>query len=80
MTVLTDTEKRKTYDLYGDQEERVSRMSSQTHAGGNNAAHYHEFGFESNLTPEDIFNMFFPTYGNHPAYQRRTFTRNFTNR
>ncbi|KAI5702899.1 hypothetical protein M8J75_005404 [Diaphorina citri] len=78
VTVLTDTEKRKTYDLYGDTEERVSNMS-QRHASGTNAAHYHEFGFESNLTPEDIFNMFFPSYGSHPAYQRRTFTRNFTN-
>uniref|UniRef100_A0A8D8Y1Z5 DnaJ homolog subfamily B member 12 n=1 Tax=Cacopsylla melanoneura TaxID=428564 RepID=A0A8D8Y1Z5_9HEMI len=77
VTVLTDPEKRKAYDMYGDSEERVSRMSSQNQ--GSNAAHYHEFGFESNLTPEDIFNMFFPTYGNHPSYQRRTFTRTFNN-
>lgn len=77
VTVLTDAEKRKTYDLYGDTEDRVSRHSSQSHATG--TAHYREFGFESNLTPEDIFNMFFPTYGNHP-YQRRTFQRTYTSR
>lgn len=75
VTTLTDPEKRKAYDLYGN-EERVSNRSSQQASN----AHYHEFGFESNLTPEDIFNMFFPTYGPHAnsAYQRRTFTRNFT--
>lgn len=79
VAVLTDAEKRKTYDLYGDADERVTtQRSTAQHSGG----HYHEFGFESNLTPEDIFNMFFPSYGAHSAstFQRQTFHRNFASR
>ncbi|XP_056631835.1 dnaJ homolog subfamily B member 12 [Diorhabda carinulata] len=50
VAVLTDTEKRKQYDLYGSDEDRVSSHS-----------HHHTFtrGFESDATAEELFNMFF---------------------
>ncbi|XP_075215842.1 dnaJ homolog subfamily B member 12 [Lycorma delicatula] len=55
VAVLTDPEKRKQYDLYGSDEERISTKSSHSN--------YHEFnytrGFESDVTAEELFNMFF---------------------
>lgn len=50
--VLTDAEKRKQYDLYGSEEERVS--SHHRHHAEN-----YTRGFESEATAEEIFNMFF---------------------
>ncbi|XP_050517392.1 dnaJ homolog subfamily B member 12 [Diabrotica virgifera virgifera] len=50
VAVLTDTEKRKQYDLYGSDEDRLSSHS-----------HHHTYtrGFESDATAEELFNMFF---------------------
>lgn len=53
VAVLTDVEKRKQYDMYGD-EEKISRSHSHQ---------YHEYnytrGFEADVTAEELFNMFF---------------------
>lgn len=54
--VLSDTEKKRQYDLYGDEEPARSRRS-----------HHHGFyeyddpshGFQADMTAEEIFNMFF---------------------
>lgn len=51
--MLTDTEKRKQYDLFGPESEQ--RGSAQRHA--NHAAYTR--GFESDATAEELFNMFF---------------------
>lgn len=54
VAVLTDVEKRKQYDLYGSDEDRMqSAQSRQTH-------HYsYTRGFEADVTAEELFNMFF---------------------
>ncbi|XP_043276737.1 dnaJ homolog subfamily B member 12 [Venturia canescens] len=55
VAVLTDVEKRKQYDLYGSEEERMqSAHSRQTHP------HYnYTRGFEADITADELFNMFF---------------------
>uniref|UniRef100_A0A1B6LIW9 J domain-containing protein n=1 Tax=Graphocephala atropunctata TaxID=36148 RepID=A0A1B6LIW9_9HEMI len=54
VAVLTDVEKRKQYDMYGADEEKIQRHSGRTH---------HEYnytrGFEADVTAEELFNMFF---------------------
>ncbi|KAG8242678.1 DnaJ (Hsp40), sub B, member 12 [Homalodisca vitripennis] len=54
VAVLTDVEKRKQYDMYGADEEKLQRHSGRTH---------HEYnytrGFEADVTAEELFNMFF---------------------
>ncbi|CAL7952275.1 unnamed protein product [Xylocopa violacea] len=55
VAILTDVEKRKQYDLYGSEEERL--QSSQTHQ---NHSHYnYTRGFEPDITAEELFSMFF---------------------
>ncbi|GBP63666.1 DnaJ homolog subfamily B member 12 [Eumeta japonica] len=62
--ILTDPEKRKQYDLRGEE-------PIQTH----HAHHqYYARGFESDLTAEELFNMFFGATGQR-VYTRRTYTR-----
>lgn len=57
VSVLTDPEKRKSYDLYGG--------NDQVHSGGRSQNHSSTFetgygrGFESDITAEELFNMFF---------------------
>lgn len=57
VSVLTDPEKRKSYDLYGG--------NDQVHSGGRSQNHSTTFengygrGFESDITAEELFNMFF---------------------
>ncbi|KAG8228794.1 hypothetical protein J437_LFUL006673 [Ladona fulva] len=57
VATLTDPEKRKQYDLYGSEEDRVQQQS-RGHRGA-----FHEYnysrGFESDITAEELFNMFF---------------------
>ncbi|VEN35058.1 unnamed protein product [Callosobruchus maculatus] len=63
VAVLTDPEKRKQYDLYGSEEERISTSRS-----------YHSYsrGFESDATAEELFNMFFGAgFNNSNVYVRR---------
>lgn len=47
VAVLTDAEKRKNYDLYGSNEERLPNRSHHTHT------------YETDFTAEEMFNMFF---------------------
>ncbi|XP_053695124.1 dnaJ homolog subfamily B member 14-like [Sabethes cyaneus] len=60
VAVLTDTRKRKEYDLFGRQENTNHHHSNHHHAGHN---HHYEYnfgrGFESDINPNDLFNMFF---------------------
>lgn len=55
MAILTDAEKRKSYDLYGAEDEQNvnRRQRSQYHTYG------YSRGFESDVTAEELFNMFF---------------------
>lgn len=58
--VLTDPEKRKTYDLYGSE----GRRTVNRHQYHDNHEYEHAYrgassGFESDFTAEELFNMFF---------------------
>ncbi|CEF71437.1 DnaJ domain and Domain of unknown function DUF1977, DnaJ-like domain-containing protein [Strongyloides ratti] len=71
--VLSDPDKRKRYDMYGSE-----NMSNVTHRGENNFYDYDVgHGFETEFTPEDIFNMFFKSgfatqdYRRNQTYNRR---------
>ncbi|XP_071508928.1 dnaJ homolog subfamily B member 12-like [Diadema antillarum] len=60
--VLSDKEKRKKYDMYGDesQNERQMNRHSHRHHYYNNGWYYETRGFDDDdISPEDIFNMFF---------------------
>ncbi|CAK9831845.1 DnaJ homolog subfamily B member 12 [Anthophora retusa] len=55
VAILTDVEKRKQYDMYGPEEERMqSPQTRQNHTHYNYAR-----GFETDITAEELFNMFF---------------------
>ncbi|OAD59381.1 DnaJ like protein subfamily B member 12 [Eufriesea mexicana] len=54
VAILTDVEKRKQYDMYGPEEERM--QSAQTHQ---NHSHNYTRGFETDITAEELFSMFF---------------------
>ncbi|KAH3872233.1 hypothetical protein DPMN_035448 [Dreissena polymorpha] len=61
--VLNDSEKRKKYDQFGPEEER------RTSSAGEYQYNY-SHGFEGDISPEELFNMFFGGGGN--VYQRRS--------
>ncbi|KAJ8982147.1 hypothetical protein NQ317_011293 [Molorchus minor] len=64
VAVLTDTEKRKQYDLYGSEEERMATRTSNYHS--------YSRGFESDATAEELFNMFFGAgFNGSNVYVRR---------
>lgn len=65
VSILTDAEKRKHYDLYGP-EEAVSRRHN--HAGGGHSDFYE---YESYYSAEDVFNMYFSGFQNPHAHNRR---------
>ncbi|XP_011695643.1 PREDICTED: dnaJ homolog subfamily B member 12 [Wasmannia auropunctata] len=68
VAILTDTEKRKQYDMYGPEEERMQNAHSrQGHT------HYnYTRGFEADITAEELFNMFFGVgFGQQEFYMRR---------
>ena len=56
--VLSDAEKRKQYDLYGPEQVQQSSSSGRR---GRHGFYEHDptHGFESDMTAEEIFNMFF---------------------
>lgn len=63
--VLNDSKKRKQYDLYGPEEEQDR--------GRTNAEYNYSHGFEGDISPEELFNMFFG--GGFPSgnvYRRRS--------
>lgn len=49
MAILTDAEKRKSYDLYGSDEQQNMNRSQYRYSRG----------FEADVTAEELFNMFF---------------------
>jgi DnaJ family protein B protein 12 len=54
-TILSDQEKREQFDRYGaDPDSRAASSGGGFHNGGGAA-----FNFESEITPEQLFNMFF---------------------
>ena len=55
--VLSNTEKRKQYDQYGEERAHPTRQRQQRH------------DFEADISPEDLFNMFFG--GGFPSSQLR---------
>lgn len=75
--VLTDSEKRKNYDLFGDK----GRKTYNRHQYQSNHEYEHMYrdsSFESDFTAEELFNMFF---GNGFPQQRQNHTsRRYQNR
>ncbi|XP_028315655.1 dnaJ homolog subfamily B member 14 [Gouania willdenowi] len=67
--VLSNTEKRRQYDLTGGEE-----PSSRSHSHG--AGFDFHRGFDPDITPEDLFNMFFG--GGFPSSSPHTFTNGRT--
>lgn len=67
--ILSDTEKRKQYDLYGpveDQQDNIRR-----HRGNRGHSDYSR-GFEADVSAEELFNMFFGgSFGGQNVYVRR---------
>ncbi|XP_071952882.1 dnaJ homolog subfamily B member 12-like [Antedon mediterranea] len=75
--VLRDPEKRKKYDLYGEETQNVSRRTRHSH----NGFYYDSRGFDEDFSPDDLFNMFFGggfpngnvrVYSNGRHYERHT--------
>lgn len=69
VAILTDVEKRKSYDLYGSEEEQTM------HRHQHRRAHYqygYSRGFEADVTAEELFNMFF---GGGAFQQQNLYTR-----
>ncbi|XP_059620716.1 dnaJ homolog subfamily B member 14-like [Phlebotomus argentipes] len=65
VAVLTDAEKRKTYDLYGEK--------SSSGSGSARHRHTHDYyrQFESEATAEELFNMFFGDgFSSHSGHRR----------
>ncbi|XP_047435442.1 dnaJ homolog subfamily B member 14 [Mugil cephalus] len=67
--VLSNSDKRRQYDLTGGEE---PSSPSHSHGGGFD---FHR-GFEADITPEDLFNMFFG--GGFPSSSAHTFTNGRT--
>ncbi|KAG9480318.1 hypothetical protein GDO78_012018 [Eleutherodactylus coqui] len=66
--VLSNPEKRRQYDLTGNEE--------HVHSNHRNGGFDYHRGFEADITPEDLFNMFFG--GGFPSANVRTFTNGRT--
>jgi len=69
--VLSDAKKREDYDRYGSEEQRATRR--------HRSSDFYEYdvnrGFEAEMSPEDIFDMFFGsgfTRGGGSVYRQRT--------
>ncbi|CAL1675949.1 unnamed protein product [Lasius platythorax] len=68
VAILIDAEKRKQYDMYGPEEER---MQSAQHRQGHTHYNYTR-GFEADITAEELFNMFFGVgFPQQEFYMRR---------
>ncbi|XP_021948301.1 dnaJ homolog subfamily B member 14 isoform X2 [Folsomia candida] len=57
--ILSDAEKRKQYDLYGGEGTSQSPSTSHRHSSANQYEYGYSRGFESDMTAEELFNMFF---------------------
>lgn len=78
VAVLTDPEKRKSYDLYGkDEQQSVRRNTSFNHGGYRQHEYAYARGFESEFTAEELFNMFFgggfPQQAAQTRYRRQQY-------
>ncbi|XP_067008688.1 dnaJ homolog subfamily B member 12 [Anabrus simplex] len=70
VAILTDPEKRKQYDLYGSEEERMQHV--QRHNRGSHCEYNYTRGFEADFSAEELFNMFFGGgFPNQNVYMRR---------
>ncbi|KYQ54378.1 DnaJ like protein subfamily B member 12 [Trachymyrmex zeteki] len=68
VAILTDTEKRKQYDTYGPEEERLQNV----HSRQSNTHYNYTRGFEADITAEELFNMFFGVgFPQQEFYMRR---------
>lgn len=56
VAILTDVEKRKSYDLYGSNEQQ---NIGRNHHRGQYTQYGYSRGFEADVTAEELFNMFF---------------------
>lgn len=75
VAVLTDPRKRKEYDLFGNQSSsgtNTTRFNHNFHHNRNNYEYAYDRGFESDISAEELFNMFF---GGFPQQRRPRFTR-----
>lgn len=79
VAILTDAEKRKSYDLYGSEDQQT------IHRGGGFQRTSYQYGytrgFEADVTAEELFNMFFgsgafPTQNVYSSRQRRFHRQN----
>lgn len=78
VAVLTDPEKRKSYDLYGkDEQHSVRRGNGFSHGGFRQHEYAYARGFESEFTAEELFNMFFG--GGFPQQAAQTRYRRYNN-
>lgn len=75
VAVLTDPEKRKSYDLYGKDEQHSVRRNNSFNHGGYRHEYAYARGFESEFTAEELFNMFFG--GGFPQQQAQTRYRRY---
>lgn len=71
VSILTDGEKRKKYDLYGP-EEAVTRSNRQSNGG---FSEYYDY--DSYYSAEDVFNMYFSGFQNQHMHNSRRFRRQF---
>lgn len=71
--ILTDAEKRKSYDLYGADDQNTNLRARR----GQNHEYAYARGFEADVTAEELFNMFFgggfPNQQNVYMRQQRRF-------
>ncbi|XP_077264293.1 dnaJ homolog subfamily B member 12 [Temnothorax americanus] len=68
VAILTDTEKRKQYDTYGPEEERMQNV----HTRQGHTHYNYTRGFEADITAEELFNMFFGVgFPQQEFYMRR---------
>lgn len=74
VSILTDTEKRKHYDLYGP-EEAVAHRSGRSSRPSNVYSDYYDY--ESYYSAEDVFNMYFSGFHNAHAHTGRRNRRQF---
>ncbi|XP_066588928.1 dnaJ homolog subfamily B member 12 isoform X2 [Prorops nasuta] len=69
VAILTDVEKRKQYDIYGPEEERMQNV----HARQAHSHYNYTRGFEADITAEELFNMFFGGgFPQQEMFMRRT--------